>query len=127
LISFILVVVVALAIFVLWRRRPRRLEGPDTVYRDVVKLASRLGYRPQAAQTVYEYTGMLAEVVPRARDSLGVVATAAVEVTYGKHQLGTDRLVSLSAAYRLVRQALLLLAFRLPRLRGRKPRSGGPS
>jgi hypothetical protein len=116
----------ALALCLLWFRRPTRLERPDVVYRNVVKLASRVGYRPRPTQTVYEYTGMLAEIVPRARDPLGVVATAAVEATYGRRQLGTARLVSLSAAHRLVRQALVRLAFRWPRRRGPKPRSGGP-
>jgi hypothetical protein len=116
----------ALALILLWFRRPTRLERPDIVYRNVVKMASRLGYRPRPTQTVYEYTGMLAEIVPRARDPLGVVATAAVEATYGRRQLGTARLISLSAAHRLVRQALLRLAFRWPRRRGPKPQSGGP-
>ncbi|MFI5258378.1 MAG: DUF4129 domain-containing transglutaminase family protein [Candidatus Limnocylindrales bacterium] len=122
----ILVAVILLALFVLWRRRPRRLEGPDSVYRNVVRLASRLGYKPQPTQTVYEYTGMLADVVPRARDSLGVVAMATVEVTYGRRQLGSERLVSLAAAQRLVRQALLRLAFRIPRFR-RRAKPGGPA
>ena len=126
LIPGIIVLVLAVAAFVLLRRRPGRLERPDSAYQGVVRLASRLGYRPQPTQTVYEYTGMLADVVPRAREPLNVVATAAVEVTYGKRQLGTDRLISLTASYRLVRQALLRLAFRLPRLRRRKRRSGGP-
>jgi hypothetical protein len=112
-------VAIGLALFLLWRRRLRRLEEPDTVYRNVVRLASRLGYKPQPAQTVYEYTGMLAEIVPQARKSLAVVAMATVEVTYGKRQLGTDRLASLAAAQHTVRQALLGLALRMPRLFGR--------
>ncbi len=116
----------AVVLLLLWLRRPRRLEGPDAVYQNVVKLASRLGYRPKPTQTVYEYTGMLADIVPRARDSLGVVATATVEVTYGRRRLGTDRLVSLSAAAHAVRQALLRLAFRLPKVRGRKSGPAGP-
>jgi hypothetical protein len=116
----------ALALCLLWLRRPRRLERPDTVYQNLVKLASRLGHKPKPTQTVYEYTGMLAEIVPRARDSLGVVATAAVEVTYGRRQLGTERLVSLSSAAHAVRQSLLRLAFRLPKLRRRKHGPGGP-
>ncbi len=119
LIPAILIAVLALALFVLWRRRPRRLDGPDTVYRSVVRLASQLGYKPQPTQTVYEYTGMLADVVPKARDSLGVVAMATVEVTYGRRQLGSERLLSLAAAQRLIRGALLKLVFRIPRLRGR--------
>ncbi len=116
-----------LAVFLLWNRRPRRLEEPATVYGNVVKLASRLGYKPQPTQTVYEYTGMLAEVVPKARDSLGVVAMATVEVSYGRRQLGSERLVTLAAAQRLVRQALLRLVLRIPRLGrwGRKRASTG--
>jgi hypothetical protein len=136
LVPAILLLVAALALFVLWRRRSLRLEDPDSVYRDVVKLASRLGYKPRPTQTVYEYTGMLADVVPRARESLGVVATASVEVTYGKRQLSSERLEFLALAHRLVRQALLGLAIRLPRLRhrdrkpdrpARRPRGSGRS
>jgi hypothetical protein len=120
LVPAILLLIIALALFVLWRRRSRRLEDPETVYRSVVKLASRLGYRPQPTQTVYEYTGMLADIVPQARDSLGVVATAAVEVTYGKRQVGGERLVFLATAQQVIRQALLGLALRMPRLRLRR-------
>ncbi len=115
--------VLALAFFALMRRRPRKLEGAEAVYGSIVRLATRLGYRPKPTQTVYEYTGMLADVVPNARDSLGVVATAAVEVTYGRRRLGPDRLASLAAAQQRVRQALLRLALKLKpfgRDRGRK-------
>ncbi len=118
-VPFLLMAIIALALFVLWRRRLRHLDEPDTVYRNVVRLASRLGYKPAPTQTVYEYAGMLADVVPRARDSIGVVATAAVEVTYGRKVLGTDRLAILAAAQRVVRQALLRLVWRLPRIGGR--------
>jgi transglutaminase-like putative cysteine protease len=118
-VPILLILIIALALFVLWRRRLRRLDEPDTVYRNVVRLASRIGYKPAPTQTVYEYTGMLADVVPRARDSLGVVATAAVEVTYGRHVLGKERLAALAAAQKMVRQALLGLLWRLPMIGGR--------
>jgi hypothetical protein len=123
-----LIVGLLLALLVLWRRRPRRLEGPDAVYRGIVRLASRLGYRPEPTQTVYEYTGMLAEQVPGARDPLGVVATATVEVTYGRRKMGTDRMQALAVAQTRIRRALLRLAFRLPRRgkKGRGPRSRPP-
>ncbi len=111
--------VLVIVLFLMWRRRSPRPDSPDMVYRSVVRLASRLGYRPQPTQTVYEYTGMLAELVPSARDSLGLVATAAVEVIYGKRQLGSDRLLVLAAASSRVRQALFKLVFRLPGARGR--------
>jgi hypothetical protein len=103
----------------LWWLRPKRLEEPQVVYRRIVRLASRLGYRPHPTQTVYEYTGMLAEVAPRARDPLGVVATATVEVTYGKRRMETERLSTLAAAYEQIRRALLRLPFRLPRRKAR--------
>jgi len=123
LISALLAVVLLVALFVLWRRRPHRLDGPDAVYRRIVRLASRVGYRPGPTQTVYEYTGMLADRVPKARESLAIVATATVEVTYGRRNLDTDRLQSLSAAYALVRRALLRLALRLPPRSKKGPRA----
>jgi transglutaminase-like putative cysteine protease len=113
-----------LALILVWRRSKRRLQGPNTVYRGVVKLASRLGYKPLPTQTVYEYTGMLADLVPRARDPLGIVAMAEVEVTYGRRYLATDRLVSLAAAQRRVRQALLRLVFRIPGRGPKVPKKG---
>ncbi len=118
-VPILLMAVIALALFVLWRRRPRRLNEADAVYRNVVRLASRLGYKPAPTQTVYEYAGMLADVVPKARDSLGVVATATVEVTYGRHVLGAERLAVLASAQKRVRRALLRLVWRLPRIGGR--------
>ena len=127
LIGVLIVVVLMLALFVMWRRRPRKLEGPDAIYRSIVRLASRLGYRPEPTQTVYEYTGMLAERVPRARESLGVVATATGEVTYGRRKLAADRIQALAVARTRIRRALLRLAFRLPHARRKGPHSGGKS
>jgi hypothetical protein len=120
----IVVLVMLLALFLLWRRRPRRLDSPETVYRNVVKLASRIGYKPTPTQTVYEYTAMLAAVVPQARESLGMVAMANVEVVYGKQQLSSERLAFLATASQMIRRSLLRLAIRMPKLRDRrKPRS----
>jgi transglutaminase-like putative cysteine protease len=125
LVPAILIVILALALFVFWRRRPRRQEGAETVYRSVVRLASRLGYKPSPTQTVFEYTGMLAEVVPQARVSLGIVATATVEATYGKQELSSERLVFVATAHRIIRQALLRLALRMPRIRRQGRKHGG--
>jgi len=119
LVLLLLLAIVALALFVLWRRRMRRLNEPDKVYRNIVRLASRIGYKPAPTQTVYEYTGMLADVVPRARESLGVVAMAAVEVTYGRHVLRAERLAALASAQKMVRRALFRLVWRLPMIGGR--------
>ena len=44
---------------------------------------------------------MLADVVPGARDSLGVVAMATVETAYGRRRLGSERLISLATAQRM--------------------------
>jgi hypothetical protein len=118
LVLMLLLAVIGAVLLVLWRRRPRSLEEPEAVYRGVVRLASRLGYKPGPTQTVYEYTGMLAEVVPRASESLAVVATAAVEVTYGRRVMGAARLVRVASAQAVVRKALLRLLLRLPRVGG---------
>jgi transglutaminase-like putative cysteine protease len=112
----------------LFIRRPRRPDSAQAVYRSVVRLASRLGYRPLATQTVYEYTDMLAKVVPAARGPLETVATAQVEVTYGRRELPMERLMALWSAQRTVRQALLRLVWRVPRLgRGRQSGKGNNS
>jgi glycerol uptake facilitator-like aquaporin len=109
-----------LLVFLMFRpRRPPR--NVDSVYQSVVRLASRLGYKPSPTQTVYEYTGMLAEVVPKAREPLTEVATAQVETVYGLRSPSPERLLSLSQARRAVRGALLRLLFRLP-WRRPKPR-----
>jgi hypothetical protein len=120
-----LLLVLLLALFAIWTRRPRRFENPETVYRNVVKLASRVGYKPAPTQTVYEYTAMLARVVPKARESLGMVATANVEVTYGKQELSSERLAFLATASQIIRRSLLRLAIRMPKVRrrNRKPNS----
>jgi hypothetical protein len=118
---------ILVALVVLVRRRPRRLEGPDSIYQGIVRAASRLGYRPLPTQTVYEYTGMLAEIVPRARDPLAQVAMAQVEVVYGRRHLGTDRLVALAEAQRKVRRAMLRLVFLIPRRGLKRPGKGKSS
>jgi hypothetical protein len=117
-IPVLLLLIAALAMFVWWRRRPRRFDEPDAVYRNIVRLASRIGYKPAPTQTVYEYTAMLATVVPKARDSLGVVATAKVEVIYGRRILGAERLDILASAQRAIRQALFRVVLRLPKIGG---------
>jgi transglutaminase-like putative cysteine protease len=101
----------------LWFRRPRRTVPAEAAYGSLVRFASRLGYRPRPAQTVLEYTGMLADVVPDARDPLDVVARATVEVTYGRKQLGGARLAAVSEAHSLIRRSLLRLALSLSYLR----------
>jgi transglutaminase-like putative cysteine protease len=121
LIPAVIILAALLGMLVMWRRRPRRLENPDVVYQGIVRVASRLGYKPLPTQTVFEYTGMLADLVPRARVPLSEVATAQVEVVYGQRRLAADRLISLSAAQRVVRRALLRLVFRLPGRGHRRP------
>ncbi len=118
----VLAIVTLGAVILIWNRRPGRPQAPDSVYRGIVRLASRLGFRPKPTQTIYEYTGMLADIVPGVRDPLGVVAMAEVEVVYGKRQLSEERLSTLQAAERRVRGALLRLIFKLP---GRRPAAPG--
>lgn len=97
---------------VAWRRGPRGNVTPDDAYGMVTRLASRLGFAPRPNQTVYEYAGSLAEVLPAARPQLEVVAQAKVEVAYGGRNLTDDRLASLREAQRRLRTSLLGLIFR---------------
>ena len=52
--------------FMTWRRGPRGQTSPDRAYGSVTRLAARLGFGPRPNQTVYEYAGALAEVLPEA-------------------------------------------------------------
>jgi hypothetical protein len=76
---------------------------------------------------MYEYAGMLADIVPQARDSLGIVAMAAVDVTYGKREISSERLAFLALAQKLIRRSLLRMAVTMPRMRVRTRRPHGPA
>ena len=104
--------------FMTWRRGPRGQTSPDRAYGSVTRLAARLGFGPRPNQTVYEYAGALAEVLPEARPQLETVAQAKVESTYGRGLLGADGLQSLRDAERRLRVVMLRLLFR----RDRRPR-----
>ena len=80
-------------------------------------IATRLGFGPRPNQTVYEYAGALADVLPDARPALETVARAKVESTYGRTDIAGDRLQALREAERRLRVSLLRLVFR----RGKRP------
>jgi hypothetical protein len=84
-----------------------------------VRLAGRFGWAPRPTQTPFEYAGALGDILPIARSDLQVVASAKVEVAYGRKTLDADRLSILRVAQRKLRISLLRLAFRRPK---RKPR-----
>jgi hypothetical protein len=111
-IAILLAVIVATLAAVAWRRGPRGPVTPDDAYGMVTRLATRLGFAPRPNQTVYEYAGSLAEILPDARPQLEVVAQAKVEVAYGGRVLTGDRLASLREAQRRLRTSLLRLFFR---------------
>ena len=104
--------VVALFVVAWARLRWGGSSNPSVAYNGVARLASRFGYAPRPAQTVYEYSSMLGDVLPSARPDLEVVARARVEATYGHHALGGARSVALRRAYGRLRVRLLRLAFR---------------
>lgn len=110
-VGFLLLIVVGALAFSAWQRGPRSAPEPNSVFRDVVRLARRFGFGPRASQTVFEYTSALGEVLPGARPDLQTVARAKVEVAYGRRQLGDDRLRSLRDAQRRLRLALFGLVF----------------
>jgi hypothetical protein len=102
-----------------WMRGPRGELSPDAAWRTMAGSASRLGFSQRPTQTVYEYAAALGDLVPAAREDLGVVATAKVETTYAAAHLGGERLATVRAATRRLRVSLLRLVFRRGRRRGR--------
>jgi hypothetical protein len=116
-IGVLLGVAIALLAFAAYRRGPRGLVTADSAYGDISRLAARFGFAPRPTETIYEYTGSLAEVLPGVRPELETVAQAKVEVSYGHRELGGDRLRSVVAAQRRLRVALLRLVFRRVRRR----------
>ena len=104
-----LVLAVALAA---WVRGPRGELSPDAAWRAMTRAASRFGFAQRPTQTVYEYASVLGDLVPVARDDLGVVATAKVETAYAGARLAGARLDTVRAATRRLRVTLLRLLFR---------------
>lgn len=109
-----------LAIVAVLRRIPSA--EPESAYRGVARLATRLGYGPRPAQTAYEFAARLGELVPVASADLHLIATAKVEATYGRRQPADSMRRTLGVAYRRVRLSLLRLMMRKPRV-GLRPRS----
>lgn len=108
----LLIVVVGGAAFIAWQRGPRGATTADGAYGTVIRIASRFGFGPRPAQTVYEYAGSLGDVLPTVRPELETVAQAKVESIYAREVLGQERLDRLRAAQRRLRVGLLRLAFR---------------
>jgi hypothetical protein len=109
--ALLLLAFVGLA-FIVWQRGPRSGTTADVAYGTVTRLAARFGFGPRPTQTVYEFTGSLAEVLPGSRPELETVALAKVESAYGQRLLGADRIAALQTAQRRLRLSLLRLAFR---------------
>jgi len=116
-VGVLLSIAIVLLAFAAYRRGPRGIVTAESAYGDISRLAARFGFGPRPTETVYEYTGSLAEVLPGARPELETVAQAKVEVSYGRRDLGADRLRSVVAAQRRLRVTLLRLLFRRTRRR----------
>ena len=106
-------------VFIAWQRGPRAPQEPDRVYGGVVGLARRFGFGPRPNQTVYEYAGGLADILPSARPDLHTVALAKVEVAYGRRTLEPARIDALRQAQRHLRVVLLGLIFQRAERRAR--------
>jgi hypothetical protein len=111
-VSVVLLGSVLVLAFLAWRRGPRSATSADAVYTSVTGIARRFGFGPRPTQTTFEYAAALGDVLPNVRPELQTVATAKVEVAYGRRELGEDRIRSLGVSYRRLRVALLRLAFR---------------
>jgi hypothetical protein len=114
-IALLLVISFAGLAFIAYRRGPRGPTHPESVWDGIVGLAGRFGWAPRPTQTPFEYAGALGDVLPVARSDLHLVASAKVEVAYGRRDLDTARLLSLKAAQRRLRVVLLRLLLRRPK------------
>jgi transglutaminase-like putative cysteine protease len=110
--AILLLAVVLLLAFLAWRRGPRGVTTADGFYASVAGIARRFGFGPRPTQTAFEYATALGDVLPGVRPELQTVATAKVEVAYGRRDLGDDRIRAIRDAYRRLRVSLLRLAFR---------------
>ncbi len=95
-----------------WARGPRGEVSPESAWQGTLRVASRFGFRPRPAQTIYEYAATLGELVPVARGDLQTVADAQVETAYAHASLGGARLDAVRSASRRLRVSLLRLALR---------------
>jgi hypothetical protein len=111
-VAVILLIGVLIAAFFAWRRGPRSASTPDGVYASIAALARRFGFGPRPTQTAYEYATALGDILPNVRPELQTVATAKVEVAYGRRELGDDQLRALRDSYRRLRVNLLRLILR---------------
>ncbi|MBA2718710.1 MAG: DUF4129 domain-containing protein [Chloroflexi bacterium] len=111
-IAVALLAAVLLIAFAVWRRGPRGATTPEGVYASVTGLARRFGFGPRPTQTAFEYATALGEILPAVRPELQTVASAKVEVAYGRRELGDDRIRALRDSYRRLRVSLLRLALR---------------
>jgi transglutaminase-like putative cysteine protease len=121
-VGILLLVVVMAAAVIAYRRGPRGATTADAAYGMVTRIASRLGFGPRPNQTVYEYAGVLGEVLPDVRPELQTVAQAKVESVYARQVLSSDRIQRLRDAQRRLRVSLLRLAFRRKERRTRRRR-----
>lgn len=119
----LLLAIAALLVATAIRRIPN--VQPEQAYRGVERIARRFGHGARPSQTAYEYAADLAELVPRVRGELQVVATAKVQATYAARGPELEVVELMRRAYRRARLGLLRLVLRRPRL-GRSPRAIGP-
>jgi hypothetical protein len=110
--AIVLLASVLLLAFLAWRRGPRNVSTPEGVYASIGALARRFGFGQRPTETAFEYATALGDVLPGVRPELQTVAAAKVEVSYGRRELGEDRLKALTSAYQRLRVSLLRLAFR---------------
>lgn len=122
-IGLILAIGLALLVYAVMRRAPRKPMHPDQAWGSLARWAARIGYGPRPSQTVYEYAGVLGDAVPDARLELTTIARAKVEVAYGRRDLGGDRLKRIAEAYQRLRFAIFGAMLRRGFRRGRSRRN----
>lgn len=114
LLALVLLAVLVVVGALVGHRRSRRSPGRDAdlLYRAIVALAVRVGFRPRATQTPFEVSAMIGKAVPAVRHDLETVARAKVRASYagGSREEGVpDELLH---SFRRVRSALIWLRLR---------------
>jgi transglutaminase-like putative cysteine protease len=109
----LLLVSAAVVVFSVGLRRRGPMEAARA-YDGLTRLATRLGHGPKPTQTVFEYTGGLARLVPAASSDLKMLAMAKVESAYARRTPSWALGHRLGLAYRRVRLNLLRLVLRRP-------------
>jgi len=101
------VALLAVVVWLGWRRLLGQVSEPRVAYSRIGYLAALGGMGPRENLTPQEYGRSLAAVVPEAAVALGVIVHTYMRVAYSKHDLNSDERSVIAKAWPQVRNYLL--------------------